>query len=110
MPGPDERYFVTPPRQVNLADLNATMDRPESNVVRVRMPQWATEHEVSRLVRAITLFRYARMDTARVRIYVPIRWLTPADRMHGTDGPGSLLGIPYTYAEVSELIVGWAVE
>ena len=103
---PEERYYVQPPPFPEFASSLAEGEGfPQFQAVRLMRPDWATDGMIHDMVTAITQWRYAHISR-QLKIYVPRGWLTANDEARGTDQPGSLLGVPYEYADIPNLLVG----
>lgn len=100
--------FVEPPGPPSMASVQMG-DQPvhEFRAVQVRMPEWATDEMIHKIIRAITKWRYAHTNPTDLVVWVPRSWLTERERMagHGT-GPQMILGVPLLYGPVTEVIVG----
>lgn len=107
MPDPRDRYFVEPPGPPTYS----LTDSPtfETRVVQVRMPRWATDEMIYRIIRAITRWRYAHTNPTELVVWVPRAWLTEDDLVRGLGSDSSILGVPLRYGPVPEVIVGVSV-
>lgn len=105
---PEERNYLIPPAsQEFLSSLTQGTSSHEFRAVRLMRPDWATDWMIHEMVRAITQWRYAHPGMqSRLRIYVPRDWLNHDDIRQGLDQPGTLLGVPFEYADIPALLVG----
>ncbi len=93
-----------------MADLT---DRPVRwmETVRLRMPDWATDEMIHKVISAITRWRYAHTNPTELVVWVPRSWLTEREREAGYGaGPSQILGVPLLYGPVTQVIVGVGVE
>ena len=105
---PEERQYLVPPAdQEFVTSLAQGTPMPEFRAVRLMRPDWATDGMVHEMVRTISQWRYAHPSMqSRLKIYVPKDWITSMDRAAGLDQPGALLGVPFEYADIPDLLVG----
>lgn len=101
------RTFAVPNIPLATFTTDDQVEAPTFRAITLRMPRWATDQMIGRIISAITKWRYAYLSTGDLVVWVPRSWLTQDELDRGLGaGPGSILGVPMLYGPVTEVIVG----
>lgn len=86
------------------------MEAPAFRTVDSPLPDWATTELCSRILRAIDKYRYAHIDTAELRVFVPQEWVSERDRQRGMARGGRMFGVTIEMYPGRQVIVGHYLE